>query len=355
VSAADQPEPKGQVDEAPGPIMITGVGGFLGRSIARALLDRGLEVRGLCRGDYPDLRESGVDLHRGDIADAGVVSEALQGCSAVFHVAARIGIWGPYEAFFATNTTGTRNVIAACREHRIGTLVYTSTPSVVHSGEGLCGIDESVPYPDHFETHYPATKALAERDVLAADSPELATCALRPHLVWGPGDTSLLPRLLARAKAGRVRTIGEPQPIDTLYIDNAVHAHLLAYDRLRTRTPGEDPETSPAGKAYFITQGDPLPGPQFIADLLGAAGLPAPDKNISVAKARVAATIVEGLWTLFRIEREPPITKFLVSQLSTAHWYDISAARRDLGYTVQIPYAEGMDRLKTWLKDQSPS
>lgn len=330
------------------PVLITGVGGFLGRSIARALLDRGTAVRGFCRGDYPELREAGVDLRRGDLADADAVAAAVEGCSAVFHVAALVEIWGPYEDFFATNVLGTRHVLEACRRHGVGKLIYTSTPSVAHGGEALAGIDESAPYPDHFEAHYPATKAIAEQEVLAANCETLATVAIRPHLVWGPGDTSFLPRLLAKARAGRVRFVGEPQTIDTTYIDNAVAAHLLAHDKLAFGGP-------PAGKAYFITQDEPLPGPEFINDLLAANGLPPVDKTISVAKARAAATIIEGIWKTFGIRREPPLTKFMVSQLATAHWYDISAARRDLGYAPMVSYQEGMRRLSAWAERRSSS
>lgn len=325
-------------------ILVTGAGGFLGRSIVRALLERGEAVRSLCRGDYPWLAEAGVDVVRGDVGDAQTVSEAVQGCNAVFHVAARVEIWGPYEDFFRTNTVGTRNIIEACLTHGVGKLIYTSTPSVVHGGDAVSGVDESAPYPDHFEAHYPATKALAEQAVLAANSEQLATVSIRPHLVWGPGDSSMMPRVIAKARAGRVRMIGAPQKIDTIYIDNAVDAHLAAFDRL---TPG----AAPAGQAYFVTQDEPMDGPEFINDLLAAAGLPAVDKNISVGVARTAATVVEWLWTVLRIKSEPPVTRFVVSQLSTAHWYDISAARRDLGYAPRVSYAEGMERLRAWVRE----
>jgi nucleoside-diphosphate-sugar epimerase len=325
-------------------VLVTGGGGFLGRSIVRALLDRGLAVRSLARSDSPQLREWGVELVRGDIADPDAVARAVEGCDAVFHVAALVDIWGPWERFFATNVTGTRNVIAACQAQGVAKLIYTSTPSVVHGGDAVSGVDESAGYPEHFEAHYPATKAIAERELLAANSASLATIAIRPHLVWGPGDTSMLPRVLAKARAGRVRNIGAPQRIDTCYIDNAVDAHLLAYDALA-------PGAAAAGRAYFITQGEPLDGPAFLDDLLGAAGLPPVTKSISIKKARMAARVAEGIWKLFRLGGEPPITRFVVSQLSTAHWYDISAAKRDLGYAPRVSYSEGMQRLRAWLRD----
>lgn len=327
-------------------VLVTGGGGFLGRSLIRALRDRGEAVRSFARGDYSRLREWGVEQIRGDIGDADAVENAVAGCDAVFHTAARVEMWGPYEEFHRVNTIGTQNVIAACRRSGVAKLIYTSTPSVVHGGGSVSGVDESAPYPAHYEAHYPATKALAEQAVLAANSDVLATTAIRPHLVWGPGDTSMMPRVVAKARAGKVRLIGPPQPVDTLYIDNAVDAHLGAYERLEFGA-------APAGRAYFVTQGEPLSGQQFLNDLLAANGLPPIDKTISVGAAKTAATLIEGLWKLFRIRAEPPITRFVVSQLSTAHWYDISAARRDLGYAPKVSYAEGMDRLRAWIAEQS--
>jgi nucleoside-diphosphate-sugar epimerase len=322
-------------------ILVTGGGGFIGRSIVKALLDRGDAVRTLSRGDYPQLTAWGADVRRGDLADAGAVQAAVDGCEGVFHVAARFDLWGRYEDFYATNTLGTRHVIEACRTAGVGKLVFTSTPSVVHGGDAVEGVDESAPYPDHFEAHYPATKALAEQEVLAANDPTLSTVAIRPHLVWGPGDTSALPRLIARAKAGRLRLVGTPQKIDTTYIDNAVLAHLLAYDTL-------GPDSPAAGRAYFITQDEPIDGPTFVNDMLAAAGLPPVTRTIPVGLARAAATVAETIWTWLRLSSEPPVTRFMVSQLSTAHWYDISAARRDLGYAPAVSYAEGMRRLAAW-------
>jgi len=327
-------------------VLVTGGGGFIGRSIVRALLDRGERVRVLCRGDYPFLHDWGVELQRGDIRDLDVVDGAVDGCDAVFHTAAHIDLWGPYETFFGVNTLGTRHVIEACKKHCVTKLVYTSTPSVVHSGDAVSGVDESAPYPSHFQAHYPATKALAEQEVLAANTDTLHTVAIRPHLVWGPGDSSALPRLVARAKAGRLTMVGRPQLIDTTYIDNAVAAHLLAHDRLA-------PGSQVAGRAYFITQGEPLEGPTFINDMLDAAGLPPVTRIIPAPFARSAAALAEAVWSALKLQSEPPVTRFLVSQLSTAHWYDISAARRDLGYEPAVSYREGMVRLAAWARSQT--
>jgi len=228
-------------------ILVTGGGGFLGGAVVRQLLARGDAVRSLQRSDAPGLRDLGVEVVRADLADAGAVVSAANGCDAIIHVAAKAGIWGAYAEYHRANVIGTRNVIDACHELGIQRLVYTSTPSVIHSGRDVEGVDESAPLSTHFETAYPATKAEAERLVLAANGSGLATVALRPHLIWGPGDPQLTARILARARAGRLRLVGGGvKLIDSIYIENAAQAHLLALDHL---TPG-----SPcAGKAYFIT------------------------------------------------------------------------------------------------------
>jgi 2-alkyl-3-oxoalkanoate reductase len=229
--------------------LVTGGGGFLGGAVVRKLLARGDAVRSFTRTAYPWLAELGVEQAHGDLADPGAVARAVEGCDVVFHVAAKAGVWGRYGDFFATNVTGTENVLAACGKHGITRLVYTSTPSVVHGGESIEGADESAPYPAKYEAHYPQTKAVAERAVLHENGPRMATVALRPHLVWGPGDPHLIPRVLRRARAGKLRRIGkQPVKVDVTFVDNAADAHLLAADRL---TPG-----SPvAGKAYFVTDG----------------------------------------------------------------------------------------------------
>ena len=213
--------------------LVTGGGGFLGQAIVRGLLRRGDSVRSFSRSEHAGLRALGVEQLSGDLADAVAIAAAVRGSDAVFHVAAKPGIWGDYADYHRVNVLGTGNVIAACRRHAVRRLVYTSSPSVVFDGRDMQGVDESVPYPVHYEAHYPRTKALAEQAVLAANDEQLATVSLRPHLIWGPGDNHLLPRLVARAKAGQLRRIGSrPNLIDTIHVENAVDAHLLAADRL---------------------------------------------------------------------------------------------------------------------------
>ena len=324
--------------------LVTGAGGFIGGAIARRLVERGDAVRSFSRGRYEALESLGIEQVRGDLGEAGDVGRAIEGVDVVFHVAARFDLWGRYEDFYRTNTLGTRHILDSCREHGVPKLVFTSTPSVVHGGDSVDGVDESAPYPDHFEAHYPATKALAEQEVLAANDDALCTVALRPHLVWGPGDSSALPRLVARARAGRLRMVGKPQKIDVSYIDNVVDAHLAAAERLA-------PGAACAGNAYFLSQGEPVLGPDFVNDLLGAAGLPPVRRTVPLWLARSLAAAVEVVWKTLGRQSEPPLTRFMVSQLATAHWYDISAARRDLGFDPAVSYDEGMVRLRNWIAE----
>ncbi|AKS40887.1 NAD-dependent epimerase/dehydratase family protein [Wenzhouxiangella marina] len=323
-------------------ILVTGGGGFLGQAIVRQLLDRGDAVRVINRSDYPELARLGVDCRRGDLADAGAVDVAVAGVDAVIHVAAKAGpgLYAPdYEA---ANVTGTENVLQACRRHSVPYLVHTSSPSVVHGGGDIEGGDESLPYPTHFQAPYPETKARAERLVLAANGEGLKTCALRPHLIWGPGDNQLLPRLIEKNRAGRLRLPGPDKKIDTVYIDNAAAAHLLALDNLRGRA-------SAAGKAYFISNGEPLAAGEIITRLLEAAGETPRLGTVSPRLAMAVAALVEGLWRLSRRRSDPPLSRFVVEHLSTAHWYDLSAARRDLGYEPAVSIEQGLERLRSSL------
>ena len=318
---------------------MTGGGGFLGGAVVRGLLARGDTVVSLARGDYPELRALGVHTVRGDLADGRSVLVAAEGCDAVLHVAAKAGLWGPAADDERSNIMGTRQVVEACRTLGIRRLVHTSTPSVVHAGGDLAGADESVPYAEHFTSDYPRTKAVAEREVLAAAGDELATVALRPHLVWGPGDTQLVPRILDRARAGRLRFVGTGDAlIDTTYVDDAVAAHLCAVDRLAPGAPC-------SGRAYFVSSGDPRPVREVVNAILAAAGLPAESRTVPLPVAEVAGAAVEVVWRLLRRQSDPPMTRFLARQLATAHWFDISAAWRDLGYRPQVGLDEGFRRL----------
>ncbi len=330
-------------------VLVTGGAGFLGQALCRALLAEGHDVTSFQRSHSPALEAMGVRQLRGDLADADAVHAAFEGQDAIFHNAAKAGAWGSVESYYRANVTGTRNVLAAMRAHGIGRLVYTSTPSVTHSGrtpvEG--GDEAGTPYGRHFKAPYPATKLIAEQEVLAANEDLLATVALRPRLIWGPGDTQLLPRLVDRARAGRLRFIGGGHNrMDTTYIDNAAQAHVDAFNALA-------PGAACAGRAYFISNGEPRPVRQIVNDMLAAAGVPPVTGSVPYPLAYVAGAMLETAWTLLRLEGEPPMTRFLAEQLSTPHWYDISAARRDFGYVPRVSTAEGLERLATWWREAS--
>lgn len=325
-------------------MLVTGGGGFLGFALCRALRQAGHQVRSLARGSYPALAELGVEALRGDVADRNAVFQATAGCDAVFHVAAKAGVWGPAADYYRANVTGTEHVIAACREHHVRRLIYTSSPSVVYAGVDEAGIDESVPYPARYLTSYPQTKAIAERAVLAANSRDLATVALRPHLIWGPGDQHLVPRLIERAKSGRLRQVGDGRNrVDTTYIDNAVAAHLTACEQLAWQAPC-------AGKAYFIANDAPIPLWELINRMLACADLPPVTRRISPGMAYAAGAVLEVVYRLTGAASEPPMTRFVARQLSTDHWYDLTAAKRDLHYMPTVSIDEGLQRLREWLQ-----
>lgn len=323
-------------------ILVTGGGGFLGGAIVRQLRARRVDVRSFSRSRH-SVADSAIEQCQGDLADAAAVARAAEGCDAVIHVAAKAGVWGPASEYEAVNVIGTRNVIAACRLHGIRKLVFTSTPSVVGAGHDIEGGDESLPYPSRYLADYPRTKAIAERDVLAANSPELATVALRPHLIFGPGDPHLIPRLLARARAGKLRIIGSGRNrVDFTFVDDAATAHLLALDRL-------EPGSPIAGKAYFLSQIDPVELWPFVNQILDVAGLPPVTKRLPYSIAFAAGAILEGWYRLVKSSEEPPITRFVAAQLAHSHWFNVSAARRDLNYDPRIPTADAIVKLENWL------
>jgi nucleoside-diphosphate-sugar epimerase len=320
-------------------VLLTGGGGFLGGAIAERLVERGHEVRSFSRGRYPALEELGILHVRGDLANREDVLAAAEGCDAVVHTAAKAGVWGDPAAYRRANLDGTRNVLAACRRHQVPRLVYTSTPSVAHAGGDIEGGDESLPYTTEPKTPYQATKTLAEREVLAAQGDDLQVVALRPHLIWGPGDPHLVPRILERGKRGRIALPGGGrQRVDTTYVDNAADAHVAALERLR-------PGAACAGQAYFVTNGEPMPLREIVLGILRAAGVKARVIPIPPRLAHGAGALLERAFRLARSDREPPLTRFVAEQLSTAHWFDIGAAKRDLGWTPAVSVDEGLRRL----------
>lgn len=318
--------------------LVTGAGGFLGGALAARLTQRGT-VRSFQRQYYPELEAMGVAQHQGDLVDAEAVMRAVDGVDIVYHVAALASVWGPKRSFVETNYVGTENILDACRAHGVSRLVYTSTPSVVHGGSSLEGVDSSAPYPETFLAYYPETKARAEKAVLAANGKSLATVALRPHLIWGPGDRHLVPRIFDRARKGRLRLVGSgEQLVDTVYIDNAVDAHIKAGQLLGFDSPI-------AGRAYFVTNDEPRPIRDIINSMLKAGSLPPCNRHVSPTVAYVAGAVSEFVYGMFRIQSEPMMTRFVAKQLATSHYYNIEDTKRDLQYTPRVTLDEGFRRL----------
>ncbi len=325
-------------------VLVTGGGGFIGLALVRALREQGIAVRVLGRHKYPRVEALGAENVQGDIRDLDTVTRAARGCDTVFHVAAKAGIWGPYREYYSINVVGTENVITACRREGVPVLVQTSTPSVVFDGRDLEGVDESVPYAAKPLCHYAATKILAEKKVLAADGNGLRTAAIRPHLVWGPGDTNLIPRLMARGREGSLKIVGSgDNRVDIAYIDNVVLLHLLAAENL-----GQDGRA--AGKAFFIGQREPVVLWPWINSLFAEMGVPEVRSRVSLPAARAVGRVLETVYGLLRLDREPKMTRFLAEQLALSHWFSKERARNLLGYREQVSTEQGMERLLHWLK-----
>ncbi|MCI5144398.1 MAG: NAD-dependent epimerase/dehydratase family protein [Candidatus Electrothrix sp. AR3] len=327
-------------------ILVTGGGGFIGLAIVKELCRLGKDVRVLGRNRYPAAEEAGAVCVQGDIRDAAVVSQAAAGCGTVFHVAAKAGIWGPLKEYYSINVLGSRNVLAACKEQGVPSLVYTSTPSVVFDGQDLEGVDESVPYSSQPLCHYAASKIQAEQEVLRANSDTLRTAAIRPHLVWGPGDTNLIPRLLARGREQSLRIIGNGKNrVDIAYVDNVVHAHLLAEKNLATTATA-------AGQAFFIGQKEPVELWTWINDFFARLEVPPVTAKMSLNKAKAAGWFLEKFYTFLGLNQEPKMTRFLAEQLAQSHWFSKKQAVKTLGYQEQVSTEQGMKQLVNWLEKE---
>ncbi len=315
-------------------VLVTGGNGFLGSRIVARLVARGDEVTVFARGPYQG--SAGLQSIRGDLRDASAVADAIKGRDAVFHAAARAGVWGKRNEYFGINLTGTRNVLAACQKHGVQRLVYTSTPSVVFGDGSLEGADESTPYAARFLTHYAESKRYAEEEVLAANGVAgVSTVALRPHLIWGPGDPHLVPRVLARARAGQLRRVGDgANLVDITHVEDAADAHLLALDRLEQCS----------GRVYFI-HSETVKLWDWIDVLLRRAGLAPVEKSVSRAAARRAGAVLEFVYGLFGLAGEPPMTRFVAENLAVSHYFNIAAARRDLGYQPRRVGPAALDEL----------
>lgn len=323
--------------------LVTGGGGFVGKAVVQQLLKSGVKVKVLGRNKYPELESLGVSCIQGDISDEKAVESACSGVTVVFHVAALAGIWGSWESYFTTNVLGTENVVNGCRKNGVQALVYTSTPSVVFNRDDIKGADEGLPYPSQFLCNYAKSKVIAEKRVLSCN--ELASCALRPHLIWGPEDPHLLPRLIAAGRKKELQRVGDgTNLVDISYVDNVAYAHLLAAKNLTTHQ-------SAKGEAYFISQDEPVNLWDWINSLFEMMGVEKINKQVPFNTAYKVGACLEVMHTLFRRQREPKMTRFLAEQLAKSHYFSCEKARSDLGYTPPISTTEGLQRTVKWLKD----
>jgi len=328
--------------------LVTGGGGFLGRAITEQLLARGDTVTILSRGRYPEVEALGAKGVQCDLSAPGdTLVNTLRDVDIVFHVASKTGVWGPRESFFSANVTGTRNLLAAAKAAGVSRFVYTSSPSATFDGKDAEGKTEAqAPYPDHFEAPYPESKAVAERAVLEANTADFATTALRPHLIWGPRDPHILPRLITRHKQGRLMRIGAGQnKVGITFIDNAAVAHLQAADVLAPGAPN-------AGKAYFITDLDPVSLWPWINGFITGVGLPPIQRSVSAGFAKFVGGVLEWVWRTFNRPGEPPMTRFVAAEMATSHWYDLTGARTDFGYAPLVGPEDGLERAISWAKDE---
>ena len=325
-------------------ILVTGGGGFLGRQIIESLrrLNCG-SIRSVGRNPQPELEKIGVEVLCGDISDSSFILKACESRTLVFHTAAFAGVWGRREEFHRINVAGTQNVVDACRRRNLSTLVYTSSPSVVlHDGDTE-NADESVPYPEKYLAPYPETKAIAERLVLNANSADFATVAIRPHLIWGPGDPHLLPRVVEMAEKGKLIQVGDGKNlVDMTYVDNAALAHIAAAETLRNSQKAN-------GKAYFISDGNPVVLWDWINNILKLLDISPVNRKISYRSAYAAGALIELLYKL-PFSGEPPMTRFIAGQLAHSHYFNISAARNDLGYSPGTNHEDAMRKTVEWLR-----
>lgn len=327
--------------------LVTGGGGYLGRHIAKQLLDRGDDVTVLGRSRYPEVEAWGARGVQSDLGeDDPDLAKHMAGMDVVFHAAALPPYHAPKQVFVATNVHGTQRVVKACQEAGVPRLVYTGTPSATFDGKAAEGLTEAQsPYPERFGTPYAETKAEAEQLALAANSATLAVTALRPHIIYGPEEPHMLPRIIARNRAGRLRIVGDgTNRVGLTYIDNAAATHLQAADALA-------PGSANAGKAYFVTDDEPVVLWTWINDFLTAIGEPPITRSIGLGAAKAVGAVLEAAWSVLPLSGEPPMTRFVATNMATSHWYDLSAGRADFGLTCPVSGEEGLARTVAWFQD----
>lgn len=320
---------------------MTGTGSLLLGGIASELLRRGDEV--VCLQRRPAAFEGHQNAHEvlADVCDADAVALAAKGCDAIIHGAARVGVVGSQKEFYDTNVRGTENILQATQQHNISRLVFVSTPSVAHTGHSLVGAPAGEAEIGRSRSYYAESKAIAERTVLNARNSQLAVVAIRPHLVWGPGDRQLVGRIVERAASGRLAVVGTGNAlVDSTYIDNAISAHIAALDALHIGSACD-------GKAYVISNGEPRTVNELMRSMCESAGIPFEPRHLSLALGIRLGSVVERLWPLVR-SSEPPITRFIAEQLGTAHWFDQRSVQQELQWAPTVTIAEGFDRLTQW-------
>lgn len=328
--------------------LVTGGGGFLGSAIVRLLRARGDEVVVVARGDSPELGSLGVTLVRADITDLPALTQAAGGCDLVFHTAAKAGVWGSYESYYRPNVVGTEMLIASCLAARVPKLVFTGSPSVVFDGRDQENGTSALPYARRPSSHYAASKAAAERLVLKANSKPLATVSLRPHLIYGPGDPHLIPRIIDRASKARLALVGDgSNRVSLTFLDNAAAAHLQAADQLSFGAPC-------AGHAYFINDPAPVVFGEWLTTLVARLGLPPVRRRLSIRTAVALGGLLEFAWTTLQLSGEPPLTRSVARNLGISHWYSIDEAVRDFGYAPPVAAADGFERTIAWFKSRVP-
>ena len=323
-------------------VLITGASSLIGSRLTEALTRRGDSVVCFQRRSSGLPEDRGATELLGDVRDADLVGAAAVGCDAIVHLAAKVGVVGGWEEYRSINVDGTINVLTAARRAGVGRFVHVSSPSVAHGGEPLIGAVAEPPVLGRRRAYYAESKAIAENAALAASTGELAVVAIRPHLVWGPGDTQLVGRIVERARSGRLALVaGGRALVDTTYIDNAVSALVAAVDSL-------GPDVACAGRAYVIANGEPRPIRDLVAGICAAAGVDFAPRDVPLVAATRIGSAVERVWPVIRGTDEPPLTRFLAEQLGTAHWFDPRPAAQDLGWTPAVTIDDGLRRLAEW-------
>ena len=328
-------------------VLVTGGGGFLGRYIVERLLELECKkVKSLGRSAQPELEKLGVEVISGNVADSDTVLKACKDCNIVIHTAAKAGVWGAYNDFYSANVTGTENIIAGCRENKVEYLINTSTPSVVCSENDIENGNEDIPYPDNYPAYYPRTKAIAEKMISDSSSDGLKTVSLRPHLIWGVRDPHILPRILQRARKKRLMQIGDGENIvDLTHVKNAAEAHIKAVEALL-----ENPSIS--GRNYFISDDAPVNLWTWINEFLEKMGVEEISKSIPFKRAYRIGRIMEFFFRILPFKGEPPMTRFVAIQLAHSHFFNISAAKKDLNYQPSVDCEKELEKTIDWLKSQ---